>query len=248
MRLEFTKMHGAGNDFIVVDDRRGLIEHPDEVAKELCQRNFSVGADGLILVRTSEKADFQMRIFNPDGSEPEMCGNGIRCFAKFLLEKGITDKKSFDVNTNAGIIKPEVIEGGIRVDMGEPILSPREIPVISEKETVINEELEVADTTVYVTAVSMGNPHAVIFTEVETYPFEKVGEKLETNPQFPNRTNVEFVDVVSRDEINVKVWERGVGPTLACGTGACAAVVAASLNNKTEKKGYRKPTWRCLIY
>jgi diaminopimelate epimerase len=237
MKLNFTKMHGSGNDFIMVDARRKKIKNPGKLAKKLCRRHYGVGADGLILVLTSKKADYRMRIMNADGSEAEMCGNGIRCFAKFIKEKGISKKEKLRVETLAGIIKPELVGNEVMVDMGEPRLSKKEIPMIGNSEPAINEDLEINGGSVHITALSMGNPHAVIFVpELDTYPFEKVGHEVERNSNFPNKTNVEFVEVLSKKEIEIKVWERGVGPTLACGTGACAAVVASSLNGKTGRK------------
>lgn len=237
MKLKFTKMHGAGNDFIVVDARRKKIPRPGHLAKEMCRRNFSIGADGLILVLKSKKADYRMRIFNPDGSEPEMCGNGIRCFTKFLHEKGITKKLKLSVETAAGIIKPEMILEQVRVDMGQPILTPAKIPILSDSEPVINDKLKLKDKSVSITAVSMGNPHAVIFVnDVKTYPVEAVGREVECHQVFPNKTNVEFIEVRGKRDLKIRVWERGVGQTLACGTGACASLVAASLNGKTGRK------------
>lgn len=237
MKLKFTKMHGAGNDFIVIDARKKKIAKPDKLAKELCQRNFSVGADGLILVLPSKKADYKMRIFNPDGSEPEMCGNGIRCFAMFLHEKGITKKQKLSVETGAGIIKPELVMGQVRVDMGQPILTPAKIPILSDSEPVINDGLDLKEQTIHITAVSMGNPHAVVFVnDLETYPVEAIGREVESHQSFPNKTNVEFIEVKNKNELKMRVWERGAGQTLACGTGACASLVAASLNGKTGRK------------
>ena len=235
-KLEFTKMHGAGNDFIMVDARRKKIKNPGQLAKKLCQRHYGIGADGLVLVLPSKKADYRMRIMNSDGSEAEMCGNGIRCFAKFIKEKRISKKEKLTVETLAGIIKPELVGNQVRVDMGEPRLSKKEIPMIGNSEPAINEELEVNGGSVHLTAVSMGNPHAIVFVkELDTYPFEKIGREIEKSSEFPNKTNAEFVEVKNEKEIEIKVWERGVGPTLACGTGACASVVAASLNGKTGR-------------
>jgi diaminopimelate epimerase len=237
VKLKFTKMHGAGNDFVVVDARKKKIANPGQIAKTICMRHFGIGADGLILVLPSKKADYRMRIFNSDGSEAEMCGNGIRCFAKFLVDKKITKKTKLTVETIAGIIKPELIGNNVRVDMGEPRLARKEIPMIGNGEPAINEELKLNDHSVHVTTVSMGNPHAVIFVkELDVYPYEKIGRAVETHGAFPNKTNVEFVEIVNNKAIEIKVWERGVGPTMACGTGACASLVAASLNGKTGRK------------
>jgi diaminopimelate epimerase len=236
-KLKFTKMHGSGNDFIVVDARRKRIVNPGQLAKKLCIRHFGIGADGLILVMTSKKADYRMRIFNSDGSEAEMCGNGIRCFAKFLAEKKITKKTDLSVETLAGIIKPSLRGKDICVDMGEPKLARKEIPMIGNGEPAINEELKIKGQSVHITTVSMGNPHAVIFVkELDVYPLEKIGHEVENHSAFPNKTNAEFVEIINNKAIEVKVWERGVGPTMACGTGACAAVVASVLNGKTSRK------------
>ncbi len=236
-RLKFTKMHGAGNDFIMVDARRKRIKSPGQLAKKLCRRHFSVGADGLILIRPSKRADYRMRIFNPDGSEAEMCGNGIRCFAKYLRNKNITKKAFLTVETKAGIIKPEILQEQVKVDMGEPSLSRTHIPMLGNSEPAINEILALKDRNVHITAVSMGNPHAVIFVnDLSTYPIERVGREIENHSTFPNRTNVEFVEVLSSRELKIRVWERGAGETLACGTGACASLVASVLNGKTKKK------------
>lgn len=236
-KLKFTKMHGAGNDFIILDARRKRIANPGQLAKRLCERHFSIGADGLILIRPSKKADYRMRIFNPDGSEAEMCGNGIRCFAKYLHDRKITKKHLLTVETGAGIIKPEIFQSQVKVDMGEPQLARPHIPMLGNSEPAINEPLALKDRNVRITAVSMGNPHAVIFVkDLRTYPIEKVGKGVEHHPAFPNRTNVEFVEVLNNRELKVRVWERGVGETLACGTGACASLVASVLNGETEKK------------
>jgi diaminopimelate epimerase len=237
MNLKFTKMQGAGNDFVVVDARKKKLANPGELAARICDRHFGVGADGLILVLPSRKADFRMRIFNSDGSEPEMCGNGIRCFARFLAEKKITKKTKLSVETLAGIIRPELADKKVRVDMGEPRLARREIPILGPGDSVIDEELRLADRTVRITAVSMGNPHAVIFVDnLADYPLARIGAEIESHPLFPKKTNVEFVEVVNNKALEVRVWERGAGETLACGTGACASLVAASLNGKAGRK------------
>jgi len=238
MELGFTKMHGLGNDFIMVGCIESSLQDPAATAKKLCDRHFGIGADGLILVLPSKKADFKMRIFNPDGSEAEMCGNGIRCFAKYVRDRGLTDKKKLEVETLAGMIKPEILDSGmIKVDMGEPELERANIPMRGQAGKVISEKLMLDGNELEVTAVSMGNPHAIIFVEdLEEYPVADIGSQVEDNPIFPKKTNVEFVQVKSPEEIHIGVWERGAGVTLACGTGACASLVAGVLNKKTERK------------
>jgi diaminopimelate epimerase len=244
--MRFTKMHGLGNDFVFIDliDSGVSKETPKDLpdlARKMCDRHFGVGADGLILILPSKKADFRMRIFNPDGSEPEMCGNAIRCFAKYVYEKGITSKKEISIETLGGIkVVTLKLEGDkvemVTVDMGIPALSKEDIPVIWDDDKVIDGRLNVNGTTFNITCVSMGNPHTVIFVEnIEEIEIEKVGPIIETHPIFPKKTNVEFIQVLSENEIRMKVWERGAGVTLACGTGACASTVASILNKKTGR-------------
>ncbi|MEW6065954.1 MAG: diaminopimelate epimerase [Bacillota bacterium] len=239
----FTKVHGLGNDFILVNAGTGQ-GFPDDystLAREMCDRRFGIGADGLVLLLDSEKADVRMRIINSDGSEPEMCGNAIRCVGKYLYEHGIVRKDEIKVETLAGIIVPHIIQNNgvveaVRVDMGAPRLERAEIPMLGPAGRVINEPLEVAGQTIYVTVVSMGNPHCVIFVEdVSAIPLADIGPRIETHPAFPRKTNVEFVQVVSPTEVRMVVWERGAGITMACGTGACAVAVAGVLNGLTEK-------------
>lgn len=239
-------MHGLGNDFVFIDHfHKQSIEGQEaypELARKLCHRQFGVGGDGLIAVLPSEVADARMRIFNLDGSEPEMCGNGIRCFARYIYDKGYVKKNPLQVETLAGILtlQLEIVEEqviGVRVDMGEPILKPELIPVFAEAEPVIGAKLKVEGQEFEFTAVSMGNPHCVIFIEdYEKLDFERLGPAIEKHPLFPRKTNVEFIRVDSRTELTMRVWERGAGPTLACGTGACASAVAAVLNGKTARK------------
>jgi len=233
--IQFVKMQGAGNDFVLVDQRPGAgdilpeNELPD-IAKKICDRNFGIGADGLILVLPSEKADYKMRIINPDGSEPEMCGNGIRCFTRFVWESAQDKKDVISVETLAGIMVPApIVDGdtfvGVEVDMGEPAVE------------AVKEPLKIENLDYSINKISMGNPHCVIFVEdLQSVRIKEIGPIIENLPQFPSRTNVEFVQVMNDKEISVKVWERGAGETLACGTGACASVVAASLNGLTGKK------------
>ncbi len=238
-------MHGLGNDFVILDQfhYQNLGEEDYKtLARKLCHRQFGVGGDGLILVLPSDKADAKMRIFNADGSEPEMCGNGIRCFALYVYDQGYVKDNPLKVETLAGVLSLTLsLEGekvtGIRVDMGEPIFKPELIPVQVDREPVVGAMLEVNGEEFEFTAVSMGNPHCVIFVEeYESLDFLGLGSALEKHPLFPNRTNVEFIQVNSPREITMKVWERGSGPTLACGTGACASVVAAILNQKTQRQ------------
>jgi diaminopimelate epimerase len=248
--MHFTKMHGIGNDFLMVDclgaDGLALAREAQERAVELCDRKFGVGGDGVILVLPGRDAPFQMRMFNPDGSEAEMCGNGIRCFAKFVADRGLTQTISdIPVETGAGLLHLQCHSGSdgkvsaVRVDMGEPILAPAEIPTMlgTGNAPIIAQPLEVAGQTLSVTTVSMGNPHAVVFVEdVQAYPVATVGPSVEHHPAFPKRINTEFIQVLSDREIKFRVWERGAAETLACGTGACAAVVACVLNGKTRRE------------
>lgn len=242
--MNFWKMHGLGNDYVVIDNRESKIKDKDasSLAKKLCERKFSVGADGLLLVSNSKTADVRMRIFNSDGSEAEMCGNGIRCFAKFCYENGIVKKDAFTVETNAGPKQVWLtLEKGevklVKVDMGAPNWDRRSLPMLGEG-TCINQPLQVDDEeTYYVTCLSMGNPHCVIFVEnVDESPVEYIGPMIENNKAFPKRTNVGFVQVLGKNELKVRVWERGCGETLACGTGTCAAVAAANKLGKVKDK------------
>jgi len=240
-------MQGLGNDFILIDclsKPLGDSSFLSCLAKRLCNRNFGIGADGLILILPSSKADLRMRIINFDGSEAEMCGNGIRCFAKYVYENKIVTKSKFTVETLAGIIIPELIivnkkVSGIKVDMGIPKLRRREIPMIGEDSpTVIDETLKVNPEQIFkITCVSMGNPHCIIFTDdVKSIAVSEIGPQIENHSLFPQKTNVEFIQVLNRKEVNFRVWERGVGETLACGTGACASLVASILNKKTDRQ------------
>ncbi len=236
MKLNFTKMHGLGNDFIIIDDREERLGGLPALSKRLCHRRFGIGADQLILIRDSDMADFRMLIYNPDGSEAEMCGNGVRCFARYLLTRGITSNEDLNIETKAGIIKTKVREDLVEVDMGEPGFEPEDIPVRLEGR-VISHSLRVLDEEFSITCVSMGNPHTVIFLEdLKEFPVERFGPVIENHNLFPQRTNVEFARVVSEREIEMRVWERGAGETMACGTGACATLVAAVLNGLTHKR------------
>ena len=244
INIKFTKMHGLGNDFILVDGEEIKINNLEysELAKKICDRNFGIGADGLIIVNPADvksDTDTSWRIINSDGSEPQMCGNGIRCFAKYVYEKGIINKKKFSVQTLAGKIIPEIQDNGeIKVDMGEPILQAEKIPVaIINQEKIISHPIEVQDKKFNFTPVSMGNPHCIIFSEDDTAQLARTyGSNIETHKYFPEKTNVEFVKILSKNSIKIDVWERGCGITLACGTGACACVVAGILNNYLDNK------------
>ena len=238
--MHFVKMHGLGNDFLLIEDQEARkIASIKDFAMAACNRHFGVGGDGIILILPSQKADIRMRIYNSDGSEAEMCGNGIRCLAKYAYERGLVHDPIFTVETEAGIIIPEIMledekVKSIRVDMGQPSLESTKIPVAVDKEKIIQEPLEVLGKTFQITAVSMGNPHAVIFEIPDQW--KAFGEAIEKHPFFPRKTNVEFVRCFSPQQAEVKVWERGAGPTLACGTGACAVLVAGVLNQKLNRK------------
>ncbi len=240
--LQFTKMHGLGNDYVYMDAIHQKIEKRNELAKFVSDRHFGIGSDGLILICPSEKADFRMQMFNQDGSEAEMCGNGIRCVGKFVYDKGLTNKETITVETLAGIktlvmtAKNGKIETA-RVDMGKPILEPEKIPVISDENPVKNLKLNEEEKEFTFTCVSMGNPHAVTFIKEDVNKFDicKYGEKLEINNVFPKKANIEFINVIDDKTLKMRVWERGAGETLACGTGACASVVAAILNGYTKR-------------
>ena len=239
--MKFTKMQGIGNDYVYVNCLQETIENPSELAKTISDRHYGVGSDGLIMINPSDKADFEMEMYNADGSRGEMCGNGIRCVAKYVYDYGLTDKTSISVETLAGIKYLDLtVEDGkvvlVKVDMGKPMLRPEEVPVVSEKEEVIDEPITVDGQEYRMTCVSMGNPHAVVFIDqdVKEFPLETVGVKFENHERFPKRVNTEFVNVLDRHTAQMRVWERGSGETLACGTGACAVAVACALNGLTE--------------
>ena len=240
--IKFTKMHGLGNDYVYIDAINQKIENESSLAKFVSNRHFGIGSDGLILICKSEVADFKMRMFNSDGSEAEMCGNGIRCVGKFVYDKGLTNKTTVKIETLAGIktlilnTKDGKVETA-RVDMGEPILKAEKIPVISTEEPVKNLELEAENKKFKFTCVSMGNPHAITIVEnTKEFDVEKYGKVLEIDKAFPKKANIEFAQIVDRQNINMRVWERGAGETLACGTGACATAVACNLNGLTDRK------------
>ena len=240
--IPFTKLHGIGNDYIYINAIKHPVENPKKLAIAMSNRNFGVGSDGLILILPSDKADFTMRMFNADGSEAEMCGNGIRGFAKYVYDHGLTKKTTIAVETLAGVkqVRCTVKNGKVHtvtVDMGEPILLRDKIPMLGNPGTVIEEDLHVDGVKFSITAVSMGNPHVVIYVEdVKNFPVEKYGPMIENHELFPKRTNVEFVQIVTGKEVIQRTWERGSGETLACGTGASAVTVAGVLTQKTDRR------------
>jgi diaminopimelate epimerase len=240
--MKFTKMHGCGNDYVYMDCTREMVDDPAALAIRLSNRHFGVGSDGLILICPSEQGDFRMRMFNADGSEGAMCGNGIRCVAKFVYDKGLTNKTRIAVETLGGMkyLDLTVEEGKVskvRVDMGAPILEAERIPVQGLGDQVVGRSVHVAGQDWDMTCVSMGNPHAVVWCEdVKGLDIEKIGPQFERHPMFPDRVNTEFVRVLDRSNVEMRVWERGSGETLACGTGACAVAVACFLNGRTERK------------
>lgn len=245
MQLKFEKWNGLGNDFVIVNGAEEVIEDYAKAAAEVCDRHFGIGADGLVILLPcdQEGIDFEMRIFNSDGSEAEMCGNATRCIAKYIASNQLSDKKELRILTKAGVIIPALVDMadgsvGVRVNMGKPRLTPPEIPVISEtEEMIVAQPITAGEDTFYMTTVSMGNPHCVIFVDdITKIALAEVGPKLETHERFPRKINVEFAEVLDRKHIRMRVWERGAGITLACGTGSCATIVAAVLNDKTERQ------------
>lgn len=238
--MKFTKMHGLGNDYVYIDCTKNdiNIETPEELSKKISDRHFGIGSDGLILIKKSDICDFRMQMFNADGSEAEMCGNGIRCVGKYVYDFGLTDKTNITIETKAGVKKLNLnVENGkvktVTVDMGEPILEKEKIPVKSDSKFV---ELKVLDREFIFTPISMGNPHAVTFiNNLDEFDIDKYGKIVESDSHFPNKTNVEFIEILDKNHIKMRVYERGTGETLACGTGACASVVASFLNNLTDR-------------
>lgn len=240
--MEFVKMHGIGNDYIYINAMVEKIENPSELAKKISDRHFGVGSDGIILIDKSDVADFKMMMWNADGSRGKMCGNGIRCVAKYVYEFAYTDKVFLTIETDAGIkrIWLSVVEDrvkSVQVDMGEPVLDPKLIPTRLSKDELINHELTCKMGKFNMTTVSMGNPHSVMFVdEMDTHSMHKIGKALEVHEAFPDRANIEFITVLNRKSLKMRVWERGAGETLACGTGACAAVVAGVLNGLCDRE------------
>jgi len=240
--MKFQKMHGLGNDFILFDELDPIKFDLSALAIRLCDRHQGIGADGIILILPSEVADVKMRIINSDGSEANMCGNGIRCFAKYVYENKINTAKSFTIETGAGIMIPELITEGekvlfVKVNMGVPVMERSSIPMKGAPGNVINEVLKINDSEYEITSLLMGVPHTIIFgSQFEEHDIVSIGKVVENHPLFPEKTNVNFVEIINDHEINVRTWERGAGRTLACGTGSCASAVAASLNGKTKNE------------
>lgn len=239
--MKFTKMQGIGNDYVYVDCFQETVNNPSAVAKFVSDRHFGIGSDGLILVKPSDVADCEMDMYNLDGSQGAMCGNGIRCVAKFAYDKGIVNKKNISVATKSGIKYLDLtVKNGkvssVKVNMGSPILNAKTIPVVSPREQVINEPLDVNGETYHITAVSMGNPHAIVYMDdVGGLDIARIGPLFENHINFPDRINTEFVKVIDRHTLQMRVWERGSGETLACGTGACAVAVASTLNGLVDE-------------
>ncbi len=234
--MKFTKMHGIGNDYIYVNGFEETVENPGELAVRVSDRHFGIGSDGLVLIEPSSVADFRMRMFNADGSEGDMCGNASRCIGKYVFDRGLTDKTCVTLETRSGIKVLELtVEGGkvksVRVDMGAPRIRCEEVPCTLGTGVVLRAPVHVLDRTFEITPVCTGNPHGVIFLDepVETFELAKYGPVLECHPAFPKKANIEFVQVLSKERLRMRVWERGSGITLACGTGSCAALVAANL-------------------
>lgn len=240
--MKFTKMQGLGNDYVYVNCFKETIENPPEMAKKVSNRNFGIGSDGLIMINPSDVADFEMEMYNADGSRSEMCGNGIRCVGKYVYDYGLTEKEHISVETLAGIKYLDLtVEDGkvklVKVDMGSPELVPENIPIVADGNRVIDEPINVNGTEYRMTGVSMGNPHAVVYVEdVKGLDIDTIGPAFENHERFPNRVNTEFVKVLDRNTVEMRVWERGSGETMACGTGACAVAVACILNGFTEDK------------
>ena len=240
--MKFTKMQGLGNDYVYVNCFKETIENPPEMAKKVSNRNFGIGSDGLIMINPSDVADFEMEMYNADGSRSEMCGNGIRCVGKYVYDYGLTEKEHISVETLAGIKYLDLtVEDGkvklVKVDMGNPELVPANIPIVADGDRVIDEPINVNGTEYRMTGVSMGNPHAVVYVEdVKGLDIEKIGPAFENHERFPNRVNTEFVKVLDQNTVEMRVWERGSGETMDCGTGACAVAVACILNGLTEDK------------
>jgi diaminopimelate epimerase len=243
--MKFTKMHGIGNDYIYINCFEEKVENPAELSKFMSDRHFGIGSDGIVLIKSSTIADFCMNMYNSDGSQAEMCGNAVRCVGKYVFENGMTTKQNVDIETLSGIKKLELaITGGkvesVTVDMGEPIIVPENIPVQLDGIAVINHPLTINRKEYKITCVSMGNPHAVVFLDenetLDDLNIELVGPLFENNPLFPRKTNTEFVKVIDKNNLKMRVWERGAGETMACGTGACAVLVASSLTGNSDRQ------------
>ncbi|HOH55922.1 MAG TPA: diaminopimelate epimerase [Paludibacteraceae bacterium] len=241
--MKFTKMHGIGNDYIYINGFEELVQNPGELSIRLSDRHKGVGSDGLVMILPSSKADFRMQMFNADGSEAEMCGNAARCIGKYVYEKGLTNKTELTLETLAGIKTLQLFLDddnnvvSVTVDMGNPELEPSKIPTTLPGKQIVNFPVSFDGVNYHITCVSMGNPHTVIFTQnIATLDIETIGKKIENAPIFPRRTNVEFIEIIDKGRIKMRVWERGSGETMACGTGACASVVAGVLNELVSRK------------
>lgn len=240
--MKFTKMHGIGNDYVYMDCTKERLENPGEIARLVSDRHKGIGSDGLILIQSSEEADFEMAMYNADGSYGKMCGNGIRCVAKYVYDNGLTDQTEISVISGGAVkyLKLTVKDGKVqkvRVNMGEPILKPDEIPVVGEGDKLVAAPIVVDNQVYEMTCVSMGNPHAVVFMNgVDDLKIEEIGPKFERHERFPDRVNTEFVERMDHKNLKMRVWERGSGETMACGTGACATAVAAILNGYAERE------------
>lgn len=240
--MRFTKMHGCGNDYVFINLFEEKIDNPKMISKKISDRHYGIGSDGLITIGPSNNADFKMCIYNSDGSEAEMCGNGIRCVGKYVFDNGLTNKNKITIETLSGIkeLKLNIINdkvNTIEVDMGIPLIKSKDIPTVIDRNIIVSEEVKIDENIFNITCVSMGNPHTILFVkDITKIEIEKYGELIENSKLFPNKTNVEFVKVISRDEISMIVWERGSKETWACGTGACAAVTACVLNGKTDNQ------------
>ncbi|MBS5932476.1 MAG: diaminopimelate epimerase [Clostridiales bacterium] len=240
--MKFTKMQGLGNDYIYINAITETVDNPEQLAVQMSKKHYGIGADGLILIRQSDVADFMMDMYNADGTRAEMCGNGIRCVAKYVYDNKLTEKTEILIETLSGVkrlfleVDDEIVKM-VTVDMGKPELLSTKIPAISDKEIIKNEKIEIDGEIYHITCVSMGNPHTVIFVDdIRDVKLEEIGPKIETHPMFPKKTNVEFVEVITNNIIRMRVWERGTGITLACGTGACASVVASIMNDYTDRR------------
>lgn len=239
--MKFTKMHGISNDYIYINGATETIDNLSEVAVKLSDRHTGIGSDGIVMILPSKICDFKMRMFNSDGSEAEMCGNASRCVGKYVFDKGLTKKTNISLETLAGkkTLNLHVVDGKVdmvTVDMGEPILRGTDIPTIFDLPTVLRQPIEVSGKKILTTCVSMGNPHSVVYVDdVDSLDLEKIGPSYESHPAFPHKTNTEFVEIISRNEVKMRVWERGAGETMACGTGACAVAVASVLNGFTDR-------------
>ncbi len=239
--MKFTKMHGISNDYIYINGATEKIYNPSDVAIKLSDRHTGIGSDGIVMILPSKTCDFRMRMFNSDGSEAEMCGNASRCVGKYVYDKGLTKKTKVSLETLAGkkILNLHVVDGKVdmvTVDMGEPILRGTDIPTIFDLPMVVSQPIVVSGKKILTTCVSMGNPHSVVYVEdVDSLDLEKIGPSYECHPAFPHKTNTEFVEIISRNEVKMRVWERGAGETMACGTGACAVAVACVLNGFTDR-------------